>query len=194
MAVTLPTSTDVRKVRAEANRTVSAQFDLIRTPLLAGLGVGDLALHTLGELPERLTPEELRKQADKVSEQARRTYNELADRGEGALRRIRNQPQVARALRGVEDATGRIERQVDRAVDTAHDRGEEVLGRVSRETRSVGERTARATQRSAARTARNARQASDELAEAVQEAGDEAAHTTRSATRKAANRTQPATR
>jgi heparin binding hemagglutinin HbhA len=194
MAITLPTSADVRKARSRTNKFVNAQFDLVRTPVLAWLGAGDLAVHTLRELPDRLTGDELRKRADKAADRARKTYNEWAERGEDTAERIRTEPRIARALRTIEDNNKRFDRQLENLVDELHDAGDEVLKVVSFESRSVGEKTARRTQRVARDTAATVGEASTELAESVVEAGDEAAHDARSVTRKAANRTAPADR
>lgn len=192
MAIALPTSADVRKARSEANKFVSSQYDLVRTPVLAWIGANDLALTKLRELPERLSREELRKRADEVAEQARETYDEWAKRGEVTVDRIKTQPSVDRALRSAKDANRRVEKQVETLVDQAHDVGEDLLGRVSVETRSIGEKTARRTQKVAGQAAANVSKASDDLAGEIREAGNEAAHETRSASRKAANRTAPA--
>ena len=192
MAIALPTSADVRKARSEANKFVSAQYDVVRTPVLAWIGANDLALTKLRELPERMSREELRKRADEVAEQARETYDEWAKHGEVTVDRIKTQPSVDRALRSAKDANKRVEKQVETLVDQAHDVGEDLLGRVSVETRSIGEKTARRTQKVARDAAANVSKASDDLAGEIREAGDEAASETRSATRKAANRTAPA--
>ncbi|HEY1969460.1 MAG TPA: hypothetical protein VGH89_16020 [Pseudonocardia sp.] len=220
MAVSLPTSADVRKVRTRANKVVNAQLDLVRTPFLAWVGAGDLAVNKvndavakartqagerraaaktraeklqdqLSDLPERLKGEELRKRYDEVSDEARKRYTELADRGEETLERLRKQPRVAKVIEAVEEATERLEKNLDKVVDSAHDRGEEVLGRVSTETRSVGEKAARATKRFSSEAASAVTKAGDEVAEEIIEAGDEAAHAARSASRKVANRTAP---
>jgi heparin binding hemagglutinin HbhA len=192
MAVTPPNSADVRKARARAGKAASARFDAVRTPLLAWLGAGDLALHKLGELPgelrTRLSADEVRKRVDTVSGQARRAYDELADRGEDTLERIRQQPRVARVLGEARDASGRLDRRVDRTVDSVHDASEEALSELSTRTRSVGERAALGAQRSAGTAAAGVREAGDEVAESVEAAGDETAHVARSASRKAANR------
>jgi len=45
-------------------------------------------------------------------------------------------------ISAVESATERFDKRVEKVVDDVHDAGEEVLGRVSTETRSVGERAA----------------------------------------------------
>jgi len=66
MPITLPTSADVRKVRTQARKTFDAQFDLVRTPVLAWIGVNDLAVQTLRELPDKLTREKLRARANKA--------------------------------------------------------------------------------------------------------------------------------
>ncbi|HEX4358181.1 MAG TPA: hypothetical protein VH141_11705 [Pseudonocardia sp.] len=196
MAITLPTSADVRKARSQVNKAVNTQFDAVRTPVLAWLGATDLAVQTLRELPAelrtRLSRDELRKRADEASERARSAYDEWAERGEGTLDRIRTQPQVARTLRAVESADKRSTTLVEKLVDGLHEVGEEVLEAVSFETRSVGERTARGTKRVAEQAAATVTELSTELAGDIREAGDEAAHTTRSTTRKAANRTAPA--
>ena len=42
MAVALPTSADVRKARTEANKFVSAQYDVVRTPVLAWIGANTI--------------------------------------------------------------------------------------------------------------------------------------------------------
>jgi len=196
MAISLPTSADVRKARSQVNKAVNTQVDAVRTPVLAWLGATDLAVQTLRELPAelrtRLSRDELRKRADEASERARGAYDEWAERGEGTLERIRKQAQVARALRAVEGADKRSSTLVEKLGDELHEVGEEVLEAVSFETRSVGERTARRTQRVANEAAATVTELSTELAGTVREAGTEAARTTRSTTRKAASRTAPA--
>jgi heparin binding hemagglutinin HbhA len=192
MAIALPTSADVRKARSEGKKFVSAQYDIVRTPVLAWIGANDLALTKLRELPERLSREELRKRTDEVTEQARDTYDEWAKRGEVTVDKIKARPAVERALRNAKDANKRVEKQVDTLVDQAHDLGEDLLGRVSVETRSIGEKTARRTQKVAREAAANVSKASDDLAGEIREAGNSTAHETRSVSRKAANRTAPA--
>jgi heparin binding hemagglutinin HbhA len=192
MAIALPTSADVRKARSEANKFVSSQYDFVRTPVLAWIGANDLALTKLRELPARLSREDLRRRADDAAEQAREIYEEWARRGEVTVDRIRSQPNVDRALRNAKDANKRVEKQVDTFVDQAHDVGEDILGRVSVQTRSIGEKTARRTQKVARRAATNVSKASDDFAGEIREAGDDAAHEARSMSRKAANRTAPA--
>ncbi len=192
MAIALPTAADVRKARSQANEFVSARYDVVRTPVLAWIGAGDLALHRLREIPDRLTPAELRRRADEVSAQARETYDDWARHGEVTVDRIRSQPTVERVLRSARDANSRLDRQVETVVDQVHDTGEELLGRVSTKTRSVGEKTARRTQKLARDAAENVEESSEELAGEIRAVGDDAARETRSVSRRAANQTQPA--
>jgi heparin binding hemagglutinin HbhA len=223
VAVSLPTSADVRKVRTQADKVVKTQLDLVRTPFLAWVGAGDLAVskvndavakaktrvterreaaaeraeklqEQLADLPaelKKLNREQLRKRYTEMSDEARKRYTELADRGEETLERIRKQPRVAKVIDVVEEATEKFDKRLEQVVDDAHDAGEELLGRVSTETRSVGERAARATKQFSSEAAEKVTEISAEVAEEIEEAGDEAAHATRSATRKAANRTAP---
>ena len=84
------------------------------------------------ELRERFTPEELRKAAEGYLEAATNRYNDLVERGEAALERLRSQ-------RPFEDASARAEGYVDQAVELTQD----ALGTVASQTRAVGERAAK---------------------------------------------------
>jgi heparin binding hemagglutinin HbhA len=84
------------------------------------------------ELRERFTSDELRKAAEGYLEAATSRYNELVDRGEAALERLRSQ-------RPFEDASARAEGYVDQAVELT----QEALGTVASQTRAVGERAAK---------------------------------------------------
>jgi heparin binding hemagglutinin HbhA len=193
MTITLPNSTDVRKTREQARKAFHAPVELVRTPVLAWIGFNDLAVHTVRELPDKLSREQLRARAEKLSDTARDAYHEWAERGESRVERIRTQPRVARALRGVENLNDRVNNRVDTLVDEAHDAGQELLSAVSFQTRSAGEKTARRTQRVAREVASDVARGGSQLAGEIVEAGDEVARDTRSATRTAANRTAPAT-
>lgn len=200
---TLPTTEDVRKVREQAAAAVGTVIEQVRTPLLAALGAGDLAgkavsealakakeqvserteaaksavdeLPTdLGGLREKLDPSELRKLLDTYTTAAANLYSYLAEHGEETLDKLRSQPQVKKALDQVEAAQHRAE---DLASD-ARELADDVLGKVAKRTRSVGEKAAEATEDLA-----------EEIAESVVEAGGEVAAETRSVTRKAANKT-----
>lgn len=218
MAVQLPTSTDVRKARAQA----AERAEVARTPLLAVLGAGDYAYSTVAkavvdararaeeaanraaELPQRLSPEALRQLVADLRADAEERYTGFAERGEKTWGRIRKQPQVKNAISTIETYTDKLDARVDVLVDDAHDVAEKALSTVTRQTRSTGEKAARATQEFAAETAEAvsevAKDASDKVADAgddaaaaINETGDEVAAATRSASRKAANRTAPKT-
>ena len=86
----------------------------------------------LRELRERFTSDELRKAAEGYLEAATSRYNELVERGEAALDRLRSQSTF-------EDASARAQASVDQAVELT----QEALGTVSSRTRAVGERAAK---------------------------------------------------
>ena len=84
------------------------------------------------ELRERFTSDELRKAAEGYLEAATSRYNELVERGEAALERLRSQS-------AFEDASARAQASVDQAVELT----QEALGTVASQTRAVGERAAK---------------------------------------------------
>jgi heparin binding hemagglutinin HbhA len=86
----------------------------------------------LTELRERFTADELRKAAEGYVEAATNRYNELVERGEAALDRLRSQS-------GFDDASARAQASVDQAVELT----QEALGTVASQTRAVGERAAK---------------------------------------------------
>ncbi|SDN17067.1 hypothetical protein [Allokutzneria albata] len=207
---TLPTSEDVRKAREQAGAVVTTVLEQARTPLLAALGAGDLAAKAVAdalgkareaakdgaeaaksaadELPKdlsglraKLEPAELRKLVDAYTQAALQLYGYLAERGEEALETLRNTPQVQKALTQVEEGTKVAQGRVEEVVTDVRELADDVLGKVTRRTRSAGEKAAQATERAA-----------EDVAEAVIDAGAEAAAATRSTTRKAATRTEAA--
>jgi heparin binding hemagglutinin HbhA len=215
MAVELPTTADVRKARHNAAKSAAERAEAARTPLLAVLGAGDIAVnavskavegvqHRVAELPQHLNSDELRKAAADLREQAGKAYAGFAKQGEQTWVRIRKQPQVQEAIARLETYTGKLDSRVDDIVDDARDATEKALAAVSTQTRSTGERIAKATQRFTGRTAetvsevskdasKTVAQAGTEAAGTISEAGTEAARETRSTTRRAANRTTPKT-
>jgi heparin binding hemagglutinin HbhA len=86
----------------------------------------------LRELRERFTPEELRSAAEGYADTLTNRYNELVERGEAALDRLRNQASF-------DDASARARESVDQAVELT----QEALGTVASQTRAVGERAAK---------------------------------------------------
>jgi heparin binding hemagglutinin HbhA len=233
MAVSLPTAADVRKAREQAAKNVSEQAGVVKTPLLAALGATDYAVSTvlgaystarartteqveaaqaraselpneLSELRGKLTTDELRKLVEDLRTQAEKYYSGLAKHGETTWGKIRKQPQVKQAFSTVESFTETLDARVDGFVDDAHDAAEKALSTVTRQTRSIGEKTAQRTQKFAEEVAEEVTEVAadagttlssvgQDAAAKIDEAGDAAAAATRSTTRKAANRTAPKT-
>ncbi|HEY2206276.1 MAG TPA: hypothetical protein VGH99_17535 [Pseudonocardia sp.] len=192
MASALPTSADVRKARSQADKFVNNRWDVVRTPVLAWIGLGDLAWQNLRELPEQLRADKLRARADQARDRARGRYHEWADHGEVTVERVRTQPQVARAIETVENTDRRLTKRFENLVDEFHEAGQETLSSVSSQTRSLGEKAARRTQKASREAAEAVTEFAGEVAEGLEEAGAEAARDTRSVSRRAANRTAPA--
>ena len=86
----------------------------------------------LRELRDRFTADELRSAAEGYVEAATSRYNDLVERGEVALERLRSQA-------GFDDASARARESVDQAVELT----QEALGNVASQTRAVGERAAK---------------------------------------------------
>jgi heparin binding hemagglutinin HbhA len=206
MAALLPTTEDVKKAREQAVAMLSTAADGFRTPLLAALGAGDLATQAvidavtkartkvnesattakdavptdLAGLREKVDPAELRKLVDEYTEAAQKLYHKLAGQGEDTLTKLKADPRVGRAIDQVEEAIATLQERVGDVAGDARELSEEILAKVTRRTRSVGEKTARAVE-----------DATEDAAVAVEELGGDVAHEVRSASRKAANRTAP---
>lgn len=205
---TLPTGDDMNKAREQAAQTIGGAVVQARTPLMVALGAGDLATQAvrdaLGKVRTRIAeraeqakagvnelptgPDDLRKRVDSYTKSAQELYSSLADRGEHTFDRLRSQPQVQRAWSQVETAQERV----NGAVGDVRGLADEMLGRVSRTTRSAGEKAARTTEKVARDTAEVVQDAAEEVATTVQESGEEAATATRRTTRKAASTTSAA--
>lgn len=207
--MTTPKEKNGRKARKQAVEALNTAVEQVRAPLLAAIGAGDLATQAVVEavnkartrvseraeaakgavedlpgdltaLREKLDPAELRKVVDEYTEAAQKLYQKLTDAGEDALAKLRAQPQVKKALENLEEAIATLQDRVGDVAGDARELAEDVLARVTKRTRSVGEKTARSVTETAA-----------EVAEAVTEAGDEVAHEVRSTTRKVAAKTAP---
>jgi heparin binding hemagglutinin HbhA len=81
-----------------------------------------------GELRDRLTSDEFRKFAESYADAAQTTYNNLVERGEAALERLRTQP-------AIEEGRERVE--------SYRELTEEGAGQRCSQTRAVGERAAK---------------------------------------------------
>lgn len=209
MPTLLPSTEDVKKAREQAVAVLNTAAEGIRTPLLAAIGAGDLATHavidavnkartkvnegttsareTVDTLPrdlaglrEKVDPAELRKLVDEYTDAAQKLYQKLADQGEDAWGRVKAQPQVSKAIDQLEEAIAALQDRVGDVAGDARELAEEVLAKVTRRTRSAGEKTARRVEATA-----------DAAAAKVENLGDDAAREVRSTTRKAANRTAP---
>jgi heparin binding hemagglutinin HbhA len=207
--VSLPKTDDVRKAREQAVAVLNIAADGIRTPLLAALGAGDLATKAvvdavtrtrtkvgegtttargavdtlprdLAGLREKVDPAELRRVVDEYTEAAQKLYQKLADQGEGTLTKLKSQPQVSSAIDQLEQAIATLQDRVGDVAGDARELAEEVLGKVTRRTRLVGEKTARKVE-----------DVTEEAALAVEELGGEVAEDLRSTTRKAAEKAAP---
>lgn len=205
----MPTTEDVRTAGDSTRDIVNNAFEQLRTPLLAALGAGEVTAQAVvdamtkarddlydraqsarsitddlpkdfGELREKLDPAELRKLIDDYSRAAMDLYNYLVEHGEKALDKVRSQPQVKRALEQVEDAVQTAQHRLEDVAGDARNLADEVLGIVTKRTRSAGERAARASQ-----------QLAEQTAEAVTEVGEDVAYQARSTSRQVANRTDP---
>lgn len=197
--MTRPNAEDVRKA-----------VEPVRTSLLAAVGAGDLVAKTVIEavgkarttatqgaeaakeavqnvpsdvnsLRSKLEPAELRKAIEEYTEAAVKLYKKLAEQGEEAVEKFRAQPQVKKVVDQLEEAIAQAQARAGDVATDARELAEDVLAKVTRKTRSAGEKTARAAQKLA-----------DDAAEAVEDLGDDVAHEVRSTTRKVANRTAPA--
>lgn len=196
----MPTTEELRKAGEQA---VAAA----RTPLLAALGAGDLAAKAVIEaltkareraeearnaaesadlkkdLLDKLDPAELRKVVDAYTQSALNLYQYLAQHGEEALEKLRTQPQFQKALHQVEEAVENAQKRTEAAAADARVLADDVLGKVTRRTREVGEKVAG-----------DLDDASEKLAETVVEVGGDVAAEVRDTARKAADRTAPAPR
>jgi heparin binding hemagglutinin HbhA len=94
------------------------------------------------EIRGRLTADELREAAEGYREQVTELYNELIERGEAALERLRTQP-------GFEERRAQAEKRFSETVELT----QEALGNVASQTRAVGERAAKLIGREPAKKA-----------------------------------------
>lgn len=210
----VPTIEDVRKAGEQAKSAVTTAFEQVRSPLLAAIGAGDVATQAVLDAVQRaraqfteraeqakgvvddlptdvaglrakLDPAELRKLVDGYADAAVQLYQYLTEHGEQAVERLRSQPQFKKAVEQFDQAAQAAQQRAEAAVEDARELADEVLGKVVRRTRSVGEKTANTVTEVADEVA-------ETVADKVHEAGQQAAHEVRSTARKAANRTASA--
>lgn len=143
-------------------------------------------------LRQKLDPAELRRVVDEYAKAAVNVYESLAGQGEKTLDKLRNTPQVKQALEQVGSTFDAAQHRVEDAVDDAHQVADDVLGKVTRRTRSAGEKTARTVEGVAEDVAAKVDETGDAVVTDIKQAGEDAAKATRSTARKTANRTAPA--
>jgi heparin binding hemagglutinin HbhA len=115
----------LREQAGEARTTATSRVDDTRERLTRLQE--DLPRRT-EELRERLSSDELRRAAEGYLEAAQTTYQNLVERGEAALERLRSQPAIE---------------QGRERVGSYRELTEEALGNVASQTRAVGERAAK---------------------------------------------------
>jgi len=134
------------------NRAETAQARLVET----GTKISELPTDLdVEELRSKLNKDELLKLAGPYLETATGFYSSLAERGEGAVERLRS--------------TTRVQENLDRvgkAYNDAVDRTEGAIGAVSSQTRAAGEKAAALAGRTAGKVG--------DVAVAIEEAGDKA--------------------
>ncbi len=143
----------LRERTEEASDTVQTRLTETRTRLTA---LPDEVPSTIEELRTKYTPEELRKIAEGYLDLATDWYNNLAERGEETVERLRQQPAVQENLT-----------RVEKAYNDAVDLTEDTLGVVSSQTRAVGERAAKL----ATLVGGKVEEAGSKVGEAVEDAG-----------------------
>lgn len=125
--------TDLRERAGEARTDTSSRVEESRARLTKlQEDLPEQLREQVRELREKFTADELRKAAEGYLEAATNRYNELVERGETALERLRSQ-------QSIEDVSARAEEYVDQARELTQD----ALGTVASQTRAVGERAAK---------------------------------------------------
>ncbi|MBB1045334.1 hypothetical protein, partial [Dietzia sp. DQ11-44] len=119
------------------------------------------------ELVNRFRPEELRKVADAYVEVAAGIYGGLAARGEDVVSRLREEnPQLEAGLARVNEQVARAAGAMEEQVEL----GEDALGTVARQTRSIGVKAAGRVSKAARQAAEEAGTAADKAADKVEDA------------------------
>ncbi|MGH4006796.1 MAG: hypothetical protein ACRDTH_01255 [Pseudonocardiaceae bacterium] len=127
----LPTPTDVRRMREQAEAGVTITFDALKAPLFAVLGAVDAAGQT-----------ELRKLAGVCDKAVRQAYASLVERGEAVFDDLRSQPRVKQALDSVESSVDTAQQRLEGVVGDLNAAAAELRSRFARTSRSVGEQAA----------------------------------------------------
>ncbi|RJQ78037.1 hypothetical protein D5S17_14025 [Pseudonocardiaceae bacterium YIM PH 21723] len=183
-----------------AKLDVKKVADQARTPFLAALGAGDLAAKVLADqvnkardvvtkraesaknqvtdlpgdvqqLRGKLDPAELKKVVDQYTKAAGALYTYLAEHGEQTLEKLRTSPQVSKVVTQVEQGVEVAQEKVEEVRGLADD----VLGKVTRRTKSTADTAAAKVTEAATDAAAKVSSVADTTADAAKEATDEAA-------------------
>ncbi|MBB6379557.1 hypothetical protein BKA01_006832 [Pseudonocardia eucalypti] len=144
VSVSLPASGDFRQLRARTKLAVGIPLALVRNPVLACVGASDLAFNTVSHAVTGSAP-------GPTMARSGTSYAEMTSHGEAALARVRSNPDVAKAMRGLEDATDEFNRRFEYIVDELNDLSEEALGRFSLRREAARNRAAELSRRVAER-------------------------------------------
>ncbi|WP_333619592.1 hypothetical protein [Dietzia sp.] len=121
-------------------------------------------------LLEKYKPEELRKVAEAYVQVAAGIYSGLATRGEDVVTRLRAEnPQLDAGLNRAGEAVTSADGRINEGIEL----GEEALGTVSRQTRSLGVRGAHKVSDAAHEAADNVSDAAENVSDAVEKTADQ---------------------
>jgi heparin binding hemagglutinin HbhA len=207
----VPTIEDVRKAGEQAKAVVTTAFEQAKSPLLAAIGVGDVATQAVLEAVGKARTQ-FAEQAKTVTDQAKSVVDELPtdvtslreklDPAE--LRKLVDQytdaaaklyqylteqgEQALNRLRSQPQVKRAVE-QFDQAAQAAQHRAETAVEDARELADEVLGKVVRRTRSTGEKAANVVTEVTDEVATDVLVAGEEIAHEVRSTTRKAANRT-----
>ena len=210
-----PSATAAGEPRATAEPT-APNGEHARTPLLAARGAGNAAVAAvarafsddlsatattresakqrvaelpaeLDELRTRFSGDELRRAVATYRAHVERAYTEFAGRGEDTWGRLREKPQVRRAITTLESYSEKLDARVDGLVDDAQGVASRALAAAGRQSRAAGERVADTSERFSGRAADAVVDASAATSSAVEDAGAGAAQAVEDAGDRAAS-------
>ena len=140
-------------------------------------------------LLDKYNPEELRKVAEAYVQVAAGIYSGLATRGEDVVTRLRNDnPQLDAGLNRAGEAVSSADERINDGIEA----GEETLGTVSRQTRSLGVRGANKVSKAAHEAADDVSDAAFEASDNIQSVAGKAEAKTSAAAKKAPAKKAPA--
>lgn len=197
----------LNKARAQVERGEKPETPVDVTELRGHLDAAELdKLVDPQELRKLVDPGELRDLVDAYSKAASDLYHYLAEHGQSTLDKLRENPQVAKALDQLEDAVSQAQDRIGDAAGDARDLAEEVLNRANLRERSdkaaevvstTSQNVAKAGEKVAANTKKAAEKVTAQQAEektGTQQAKPAAKPASKSSTAKSAPRPTSTTR